>query len=169
MHRADAVRHAAPRCELLTLAREILALSLYWSVTHRAGPSQALFDDHLWFISLGGLCSMTVGVIGVSPWSLRLDRTCRLMTVRRRFKSPQDYPLESITSLQVCSREFWTSSGASGLEKRTAFELNAVFAPSHEPRRVRLIAHAHEDSFFEQAQQLAEFLDVPLIRSDQKA
>ena len=121
----------------------------------------------LWTLAIGGLFMVVVPLYYMIPWKIHFNPVSGVMTVHGRLRSPEHYSLQSLVGLQVCNKFVRDYNVQYTDQSFNAYQLNAVFSDGHDPCRVRIMAHGDYDNFIKDAQVLAEFLGVPLIRSDQ--
>lgn len=128
------------------------------------GKIDAMWRFGVYSVWTTGIACLLAGLFGYLPWWVKFDKQRDMLTIRRRLAMPVQYTLSNIIALQICHKLFNAQTGPSSTNLVDSYELNAVFAPDHEPRRVRVMAHCHEKWFVSDAQKLAEYLGVPLLK-----
>jgi len=133
-----------------------------------AGEANILITLSAWVFPIIPLLILFHLLFYKFPRRVQFDRANGMMTVRHSLRLPKQYQLRSLAGLQVCAKFFHGHGGLTPAGPGyDAYELNAVFSEGHEPRRVRIMAHGDYNNFIKDATTLANFLGVPLIRSDQ--
>ena len=113
-------------------------------------------------LAIAGILLIVVGLLNVLPRRIEFDRTRGVMTVRPRLGLPRRYRFQTLRALQICRK----SVVRDGPQSFIAYELNVLQGSRHIPRRIRVMAHGDRSKLLEDANRLAEFLGLRIIRSD---